>query len=334
MVDHGGVRTADGIHPDPFHTPDPLGEALHFFRLNGAFYCRSELSEPWALTMPVWEDCLCVHLVVSGVLRLSAPNGETLSFGPGDLVVVPHGRSHVIRGHAEATFAPVVTDLPHDYLSDRYAILRHGGDGPDRTVLICAVVRFDHPSARSLTSMLPPVLAIRATESRSGANASWLRDLMRLVIDEAGELRPGGEAVITRLSDIIVIHAIRSWLHDAEGTRTGWLGALADPQLGRAVAAVHRDPAAPWSVDRLARECAMSRSTFAARFTAVVGEPAMQYVTRWRMYVAADRLRDQDASVASVAGGLGYSSEAAFSRAFKRVNGSSPGRVRREARAG
>ncbi|MET4164313.1 AraC-like DNA-binding protein [Gordonia terrae] len=334
MVDHGGVRTADDIHPDPFHTPDPLGEALHFFRLNGAFYCRSELSEPWALTMPVWEDCLCVHLVVSGVLRLSAPNGETLSFGPGDLVVVPHGRSHVIRGHAEATFAPVVTELPHDYLSDRYAILRHGGDGPDRTVLICAVVRFDHPSARSLTSMLPPVLTIRATESRSGANASWLRDLMRIVIDEAGELRPGGEAVITRLSDIIVIHAIRSWLQDAEGTRTGWLGALADPRLGRAVAAVHRDPAAPWSVDRLARVCTMSRSTFAARFTAVVGEPAMQYVTRWRMYVAADRLRDQDASVASVAGGLGYSSEAAFSRAFKRVNGSSPGRVRREARAG
>lgn len=334
MVDRGGVRTADDIHPDPFHTPDPLGEALHFFRLNGAFYCRSELTEPWALTMPVWQDCLCVHLVVSGVLRLSAPNGETLRLEAGDLAVVPHGRSHIIRGDGEATFAPVVTDLSHDYLSDRYAILRHGGDGADRTVLICAVVRFDHPSARSLTSMLPPVLAIRAAEPRTGSNTSWLRDLMRIVIDEAGELRPGGEAVITRLSDIIIIHAVRSWLQDAEGKRTGWLGALADPQLGRAVAAVHRDPAASWSVERLARECAMSRSTFAARFSAVVGEPAMQYVTRWRMYVAADRLRDPQASVASVAGGLGYSSEAAFSRAFKRVNGSSPGRVRREARAG
>ncbi|WP_238419153.1 AraC family transcriptional regulator [Gordonia sp. 'Campus'] len=328
---------------DPFHTPDPLGEALHFFRLDGAFYCRSELTEPWALTMPVWEGCLCVHLVVSGVLRLTEPGGgnprdvesggDALTLGPGDLALVPHGRSHVITGARTATSAPVVTDLPHDYLSDRYAILRHGGDGPESTVVVCAVVRFDHPSARLLTALLPPVLHIRAGTERRNERSSLLAELIRLVVDEAGELRPGGEAVITRLSDVVVIHAIRSWLDDAPAAQTGWLAALADPQLGSAVAAVHREPAAPWTVERMAGVCAMSRSTFAARFTAVVGEPAMQYVTRWRMYVAADRLRDLNASVASVAGELGYSSEAAFSRAFRRINGFPPGQIRRELRA-
>ena len=156
-----------------------------------------------------------------------------------------------------------------------------------------------------------------------------MQSTLRLMAAEAGELRPGGEAVITRLADILVVQAIRSWLETDPAAQTGWLGALQDRQIGRAIALIHRDPARPWTVASLARELAMSRSAFAARFTELVGEPAMQYVTRWRMQLALASLRDEGATVGELASRLGYRSEAAFARAFKRVVGVPPGAVRR-----
>jgi AraC-like DNA-binding protein len=148
---------------------------------------------------------------------------------------------------------------------------------------------------------------------------------------EARELRPGGEAVITRLADILVIQALRTWMERDPAARTGWLGALRDESIGRALSRVHRDPAHPWTVASLARVAAMSRSAFAARFTELVGEPAMQYVTRWRMNLARARLAEADAPLGQLAAQLGYRSEAAFGRAFKRFVGVSPGAARRAA---
>jgi AraC-like DNA-binding protein len=155
-----------------------------------------------------------------------------------------------------------------------------------------------------------------------------MQSTLRLIAAEAQTLRPGGEAVITRLSDILVIQAIRSWIENDPAGQSGWLGALQDPQIGRAISLVHRDPARAWTVASLARELAMSRSAFAARFTQLAGEPVMRYVTRWRMHVALDWLREDGVSVAELASRLGYESEAAFSRAFKRTIGVSPGAVR------
>lgn len=143
------------------------------------------------------------------------------------------------------------------------------------------------------------------------------------------DLRPGGEAVITRLADVLVIQALRQWLAHDPAARTGWLGALADDRIGRVLAQVHRDPSRDWTVTSLAAAASMSRSAFAARFTDLVGETAMAYVTRWRMHVAADALTSGDATVAELAGRLGYRSEAAFSRAFSRTVGESPGALRR-----
>src|SRR5262249_21735800 len=153
----------------------------------------------------------------------------------------------------------------------------------------------------------------------------------RLMAAEAAELRPGGEAVITRLGDILVIQAIRAWMDSDPAAHTGWLGALQDPQIGRAISLIHRDPARDWTVASLADELAMSRSAFSARFTELVGEPVMRYVARWRMHVAVDALQEEGATVGELADRLGYRSEAAFSRAFKRVIGRSPGEVRRSA---
>ena len=148
--------------------------------------------------------------------------------------------------------------------------------------------------------------------------------------EEARALRPGGETVITRLADVLVIQALRAWLQEAPAAQQGWLGALQDPQLGRALTLIHREPGRDWTVASLAQAVAMSRSAFAARFTERVGEPAMHYLLRWRMHAALGWLREEGASLGEAASRAGYQSEAAFSRAFKRVTGQSPGAARRE----
>jgi AraC-like DNA-binding protein len=159
-----------------------------------------------------------------------------------------------------------------------------------------------------------------------------IQGTLALMAAEARELRPGGEAVITRLGDIVVIQAIRSWIETDPAAKTGWIGALQDPQIGPAITLIHRDPARAWTVAALADELAMSRSAFAARFSEVVGEPVMSYVTRWRMQLAHEALRSDGATVAQLADRLGYRSEAAMARAFKRVMGVAPGAVKREGR--
>jgi AraC-like DNA-binding protein len=148
-----------------------------------------------------------------------------------------------------------------------------------------------------------------------------MQAVFRLMAAEARAFRPGGEAVITRLADVLVIQAIRAWIETAPAARTGWLGALQDPQIGHALALIHRDPTRPWTVASLAHELARSRSAFAARFSQLVDQPAMQYLTRWRMQLAQHALQTEGATVAELATRLGYQSEAAFARAFKRVTG-------------
>ena len=313
---------------DPWAPADPLGEALHFLRMNGAFYCRSELSAPWGLTMMAMPGYIWFHVVTSGQVWLEAGDGEAVPLRPGDLGLVPHGQGHALRSEPGVA-APGVLELEREVISDRYEILRHGGGGAP-TTLICGAVRFDHPAARNLVEILPPILRVEASGS---PQSDWVQSTLRLMAAEARELRPGGEAVITRLGDILVVQAIRSWLEVDPAAQTGWLGALQDPQIGRAISLIHRDPARAWTVASLADELAMSRSAFAARFTELVDEPAMHYVTRWRMQVAVSSLKNDGATVAELAGRLGYRSEAAFARAFKRVIGVPPGAVKRAPQA-
>ena len=162
-------------------------------------------------------------------------------------------------------------------------------------------------------------------------HTNWFQSTLRLMADEASRLRPGGEELITRLADILVIQAIRSWIEEDPAAQTGWLGALQDPQIGQALLLIQRDPARAWTVASLAAEVAMSRSAFAARFTELVGEAPMHYLTKWRMHTALTWLRDDEASLSDVAYRLGYQSEASFNRAFKRVIGITPGAARRNA---
>lgn len=308
---------------DPWGPADALGRALHLLRMNGAFYCRAELTAPWGMSMPAMPGYLWFHVVLTGTLRLEAPDAEPQDVGAGELALVPLGTGHALRSQPGVPVPDVLT-LDREQVSDRYEVLRHGGGGA-ATSLVCGAVRLEHPAARNLIRALPPSILVSADASGS----EWIHSTLRLLATEARDPRPGGEAVITRLADIIVIQAIRSWIETDPAARTGWLGALRDPHIGRAIALVHADPARAWTVGSLAGELAMSRSAFAARFTELVGEPAMQYVTTWRMHVAQAALQDGDATVAQLGATLGYHSEAAFARAFKRVIGTSPGAVRR-----
>jgi AraC-like DNA-binding protein len=307
----------------PWAPVDPLGDVLHVLRMSGAFYCRTELTAPWGLEMPAFAGCVSFHLVTagSGVLEV---DGITSHLHTGDLVLVPHGRGHVLRSSPGAGVAGRVDRLEQQMVGNHYSVLRLGGGG-DAATLLCGILQFDHPTARRLLDLLPPTVHVRGEDARG---AGRVGQLLTLVTDEAREVRPGGEAVITRLADVVVIEAIRSWIDEDDGARAGWLAALRDPQVGRALALVHAGPGRPWTLGGLAHEVAMSRSAFAARFTALVGEAPMRYVTRWRMEAATAALED-GREVGAVSRELGYASEAAFNRAFKRLTGRTPGAVRR-----
>src|SRR5262245_39267723 len=310
----------------PLAPVDPLGEALHFLRMTGVMYCRAVFTAPWALALPAFDDCLMFHVVTLGRCLLEVEGCENQVLRSGQFALVPHGTGHCLASEHGVTPARLF-DLPRQQVSDRYEVLRHGGGG-EPTAITGGAVRFDHPAAHRLVTLLPNVITVDAWNSPA---LESIQTTLRLMALEAQEIRPGGEAVVTRLADILVIQAIRSWMAKDPAAQTGWLGALQDTQIGRALALVHRDPSYPWTVVSLANEVAMSRSAFAARFTSLVGEPAMHYVARWRMNLALTWLKEDDVPLAEVAGRLGYESEAAFSRTFKRFIGRSPGAVRRPA---
>ena len=307
---------------------DPLGEALHLLRLTGAVYARSDLTAPWGVDLPPLEGHMMFHVVTAGRCWLEhdlGPDGETevALLERGSLALVPLGAGHRLVHEPGAAVQPFF-DLPIERVTERYELLTHGGGG-EACRLICVCVRFDHVAGQRLVAALPPVLTLDSWDG----DDRWLADTLRFVAREAETLRPGGETVLTRLADILLIQMLRHWLErEAVGDR-GWLAALRDPHLGRAIAAIHRDPGAPWTVATLAAEAAMSRSSFAARFTEVVGESAGRYLTRWRLALARAELRDTDAGILEVAERFGYGSEAAFGRAYKREFGVAPGIDRR-----
>lgn len=312
---------------DPWTSVDPLGEALHFLHMSGVFYTRSEFTAPWGLELPAFPDCLMFHVITSGRCWLEVEGMEPQLLQQGDIALVPHGEGHTLVSEPGSSAAKLF-DLPREEISERYEVLRHG-QGGEGTHLLCGTVRFDHPAAHELVRLLPKLIRIGAWQS---PQMEWIQSTLRLMAAEARVMRPGGETIITRLADILVIQTIRAWMAQDPLAQTGWLGALQDRQIGYAILLIQRDPARVWTVASLADEVAMSRSAFAARFKELVGEAPMQYIARWKMNVAVTWLRQEDASLGELADRLGYQSEAAFSRAFKRFIGISPGAARRSDR--
>lgn len=303
---------------------DPLSEIMHSLHLTGALYCVARLGDPWAIEAPRLEGLMTLQIVTAGQCWIEVEGTEPRLLGPGSMTLIPHGTPHRMCSALDVVAAPLF-ELPVDRISDRFETMRYGGDGAPCHITYGAL-RFDPVAARRLTSVLPLLIQLDALEADT---TGWVQATLRLIAAEASELGPGAEIIITRIADVLVIQSIRSWLRNAPIAEQGWIAAFSDELIGRALALIHQEPAAPWSVAGLARDVGMSRSAFSARFSTLVGVSAMSYVSEWRMHLARTRLRTSTDTVASVAAGLGYQSEATFSRAYRRTYGAPPGVDRR-----
>lgn len=303
---------------------DPLGQALHDLYMTGALHTRCDFSAPWGLELPHLPSMLMFHVVLSGTCWIEVDGQLPRLLKPGDLALVPHGDGHrLVSSPGEGVRS--LWDFTDPDASHRYEVIRQDGGG-DTTVLVCSTVAYEGEVARSLVGSLPTLICVDATRA---SRSDWVFSTLRLLSTEARHPQPGGAAVVARLSDVLLILTIRLWLEEEPSHSPGWLMALRDRKIGRAMRMIHDSPAAPWTVAMLADAVAMSRSAFAARFTDLAGEPPMQYVTRWRMQLAASLLRNSSATIGDIALQLGYQSEAAFSRSFKRWSGVAPGSERK-----
>ncbi|NQU58585.1 MAG: AraC family transcriptional regulator [Rhodospirillales bacterium] len=311
----------DPLLPEP---ADPLGETLHMLRLTGTLYCRGEFTAPFAIAIPEFDGVMTFLVVTSGRCWLQIEDAEPRLLEQGSLALITHGQPHIVSSSPAVPAEPLF-DLPVEKVSERYEIMRHGGGG-ELTRTMYGVVRFDDVAAQHLLRLLPDIIVIDGWDDDAGG---WLQSTLRFIASEAAQLKPGGETVITRLADVVIIQAIRSWIDHSPEASQGWLAALRDNQIGRALASIHRAPERDWSVASLSEQVGMSRSAFSARFTNMVGSSPVRYLTEWRMQVARTRLLESAAPLSMISVELGYQSEAAFCRAFKRVFGVSPGSLRR-----
>ncbi|AKU99610.1 Transcriptional regulator, AraC family [Labilithrix luteola] len=303
---------------------DALSEVLGDLRISDGTYGRCELTGSWGIDFRDVSQAR-FHFVVSGSCFLRSPERGWIELHVGDVVLVPHGTKHALAHKARGKLAPL-EDIPLDEIGDRAYEMRAGTHGK-ATILVCCSVSFAAPAAASLLELMPPMLLIR----EGAAKDKTLPLLLDAMTEEVEARRVGAATVLTRLADVVITRIVRSWVESRTEDTVGWLAAIRDPQVGRALAAIHKEPGKPWSVESLADVAKTSRSVFAERFNAVVGIPPARYLTRWRMNLATGWLRSERLTVAETAMRLGYDSEAAFSRAFKRFVGVPPSAIRRAA---
>ncbi len=243
---------------------------------------------------------------------------------PGDVIVFPQGDPHTM---ASSPDAPVFHSDPSAAPARYPTIVRIGNESDRNSAFVCGFLGCDRRPFNPLLATLPRRLHLR------GLSQGWLGVFTREVVEESQRGRPGGECVLTRLAELMFIQVVRQYLETLPAEQTGWLAGLRDPIVGQALALLHARPRHQWTLAELAGEVAGSRSKLAERFNALVGQPPIQYLTQWRMQLAANLLSRTGSKVAAVAAEVGYGSEAAFSRAFKKATGLSPGswRARREA---
>jgi AraC-like DNA-binding protein len=309
-----------------FDPDDVVTDVLRGVRLQGTIFCRSILRAPWGVSLR-GRDTAAFHFVISGSCRLEVEGLEGATrLAARDLVILPLASPHTVRDSPGSPVHPFEELLAQQRLTGKGDVV-HGGSGEPTTV-ICGGFFLENPHTNPLLASLPPVLHIGAERGRS---VPWLGATLNWIESEVDARSPGSEAVTTRLCEILFIEALRDYYAQSEAAESGWLRALADPEIGPALALIHRQPEARWTVGSLARRLAMSRSSFASKFDSLLGEPPLHYITRCRLNKAAGLLRTNNAKVAEIAQLVGYESEAAFSKAFKRLFHTGPGEFRRSA---
>jgi AraC-like DNA-binding protein len=319
--------------------PDALAEVLRHVRLESTVFARAALSAPWAVSTNgldggifhavVRGRCVAIPSMREGARKAKAE--RPIELGPGDVVLLPYGDPHVMTDRTGRRPVPIRGRVRTPE-GGGVGLLSSEGGG-EETSLVCG--RFDVERARPtdgdearpphpLLGVLPRVVHLRAGDP---ALAPWLPPLVAALAFELDHPQPGSSAVITRLADVLVVHAIRACVREGT-TDGGWLGALRDPRVARALDLLHARPHEPWTMASLAEAVGMGRSAFFDRWCALVGEPPAQYLARWRMHLAERSLRSENGSLAEIGRSVGYDSEAAFSRAFKRLVGVAPGSLR------
>jgi AraC-like DNA-binding protein len=324
---------------------DLLSDVLRAVRLTGAVFFLVEAASPWVMEIPDGttlapgipsgaQSVISYHVVTRGACWGGLAGSEPARFEAGDVLVLPRGDAYamsIARGMRGGPRLDEILTFMREMAAGRMPfVVEEGGDGPERLDLVCGFLGCDLHPFNPLLATLPPLLHLHQA---FGASSDPLGRLIELTIAESREYRPGGDTVRLRLSELMFVEVVRRYLATLPAGQTGWLAALRDPIVGRALALLHHEPAEAWTLEDLARDVGASRSVLAERFTHFVGQPPMQYLTHWRIQVAAHRLDDSTAKVATVALEVGYESEAAFSRAFKRIAGVSPAhwRARRAA---
>ena len=309
-----------------FQEQDAITEVLKSVSFNSVLFFQSKLQAPWAFGI-AGRDMTSFHIVTRGRCWLRAgSDANAVKLVSGDLVILTHGDEHFI-GDDPKTSPTGLDLLEAKQLVDKTSAFRSGRKGAI-TELVCGCFLFGDAKLNPLLSTIPPVIYIKGYGRRP---VPWLQTTLEFIANEAKTNRPGAESVITRLSDILFVQAVRTFFTTKEGQRMGWLRALKDPGVGRAMNLIHRQAESPWTVQSLGAQVGMSRSVFADRFRSLVGESPLHYRARWRLNKAATLLKTTSVKLAEVAERVGYESEFTFSRAFKRATGVSPSVFRKSA---
>jgi AraC-like DNA-binding protein len=306
---------------------DTLSDVLRVVRLDGAFFFAVEAVDPWSVDtapareltpriLPSAQHLISYHILTGGRCFGGVRGEEQVELLAGDVIVFPHGDAHVMSSGRDLRLGPEVNTATSARFPDTVHL---GAQGSPGASFVCGFLGCDARPFNPLLAALPHRLHVR------GMSGAWLATFTRQLTEESRLGRPGSDTVLTRLAELMFIEVLRRYLEDLPQGQTGWLAGLRDEMVGRVLALLHARPGHPWTLDELAREVASSRSNVAKRFTELVGQPPMQYLTHWRMQVAANRLAQSGAKVATIAREVGYDSEAAFSRAFKKVTGVAPG---------
>ena len=316
---------------------DTLSDVLRSVRLTGAVFFDVETRAPWVAesphareiadsVLPGVQHVIPYHVVTSGSGYAALIGEPPIRLEAGDVIVLPHGDAHVmssepgLRGKVDiATYRPP-PEMPLPVL------FRPGPEGPRETSLVCGFLGCDIAPFNPLIACLPRVLHDSASRGRRD---NWLAQFVHHAVVEAREARAGGACMLSKLSELMFVEVVRRHLESLPEGRTGWLSGLRDPQIGRALASLHERPSHAWTLESLAHAAAMSRSAFADRFGDLVGAPPMRYLAQWRMQLASTLLARGDRTLPEIAREVGYQSEAAFSRAFKKLVGASPGNWRK-----
>jgi len=304
---------------------DPLSDLLRIVRLDGAYFYGVQAREPWSAEalpakelspriMPASDHLISYHILREGRCYAWLVGGQPVELIGGDVIVFPHGDAHVV-----ASEPGLRGDLQTTVPSTFPFTMSRGDEGPLGASLFCGFLGCDRRPFNPLLAALPAQIHMR------GMSNAWLGAFIDQTTHESRGGHAGADSVLTRLAELMFIDVLRRHLEELPPGQSGWLAGLRDDVVGQSLTLLHSRPGHPWTLGELARESATSRSILAKRFTDLVGQPPMQYLAQWRMQVAANLLNEGRSKVAAVAAEVGYDSEAAFSRAFKKATGLAPG---------